>query len=69
MGKKLSGFGIRLFGNGGLFSGTGIFWNRKLGVFRAYVTSTRKKEMLLVETDKYKVIISPLKQKIFLTRE
>ena len=67
--KEISGFGLRLFGNGGVFSGTGIFWNRKLGVFRVYVTSARKKEMLLLETDKDKVIISPLKQEKFLTRE
>ena len=28
-------FGLRLWGNGGLFAGTGIFWNRKYGIFRA----------------------------------
>ena len=31
-------FGLRLWGNGGLFAGTGIFWTRKYGIFRAYVT-------------------------------
>src|SRR5215207_9606272 len=30
---------LRLFGNGGVFAGTGIYWHRALGVFRAYVTS------------------------------
>ena len=35
-------FGIRLWGNGGLFAGTGIFWNKKYGIFRAYVTTGSK---------------------------
>lgn len=29
---------LRLFGNGGLFSFSGLFWNRSLGRFRAFVT-------------------------------
>jgi hypothetical protein len=29
---------IRTFGNGGLFGFTGLYWNRKLGSYRAYVT-------------------------------
>jgi hypothetical protein len=29
---------IRLMGNGGLFSFTGLFWNKALGRYRAYVT-------------------------------
>jgi hypothetical protein len=52
-------FGLRLWGNGGLFAVTGIFWNRALGVFRAYVTSCRYQDMVLVETATRKVIISP----------
>jgi hypothetical protein len=51
-------FTVRLFGNGGLFSGSGIFWNRRLGVFRAYVT-TSGPELILVETAKTKIVISP----------
>jgi hypothetical protein len=51
---------LRLWGNGGLFSGTGIFWNRRWGIFRAYVTRTRHDELVLVETmDGRKVLISP----------
>jgi len=33
--------GLRLWGNGGLFAATGIFWNKAYGVYRAYVTSAR----------------------------
>jgi hypothetical protein len=50
---------IRLFGNGGLFAGSGIFWNRKYGVFRAYVTSTKSRDLVMVETSATKIFISP----------
>lgn len=53
------GFGLRLWGNGGLFGATGIFWNRRLGVFRAYVTSCRPQDLVLVETETQKIVISP----------
>ncbi len=29
---------LRTFGNGGLFSFSGAFWNRRLGLYRAFVT-------------------------------
>ncbi len=57
--KEKLGFGIRLFGNGGVFCGTGIFWCRKIGIFRASVTSARLEDFQLIETDKKKIIISP----------
>jgi hypothetical protein len=52
-------FTIRLFGNSGLFAGTGIYWNRVYGVFRAYVTRAGHSDWVLVETEKQKIIISP----------
>jgi hypothetical protein len=52
-------FTLRLFGNGGLFAGTGIFWNKIYGVFRVYVTSARYSDWVLVETEKQKIVISP----------
>jgi hypothetical protein len=58
-------FTIRLLGNGGLFAGTGIFWNRTYGVFRAYVTSSRHADMVLVETETRKILISPEDPKTF----
>ncbi len=51
--------GLRLWGNGGLFAATGIFWNRAYGVYRAYVTSARYQDYVLVETRTRKVLISP----------
>lgn len=51
--------GIRVFGNGGLFAGSGIFWNRKYGLHRAYVTSTKPEDLVLVETTDTRILISP----------
>ncbi len=51
--------GLRLWGNGGLFAATGIFWNKPYGVYRAYVTSARYQDYVLVETRTQKVLISP----------
>ena len=51
--------GLRLWGNGGLFAATGIFWNQAYGVFRAYVTSARYQDYVLVATRTRKILISP----------
>jgi hypothetical protein len=51
--------GLRLWGNGGLFAATGIFWNKAYGVYRAYVTSARYQDYVLVDTQIRKVLISP----------
>jgi hypothetical protein len=51
--------GLRLWGNGGLFAGTGIFWNPAYGVYLAYVTSARYQDYVLVETRTQKILISP----------
>ena len=51
--------GVRLWGNGGLFAATGIFWNQAYGVFRVYVTSARYQDYVLVETRTQKILISP----------
>lgn len=61
------GFGIRLCGNGGMFAGSGIFWSRKLGVHRAYVTTSKPGTMVLVETPKTKIVISPADPLAWLT--
>lgn len=37
---------VRLFGNGGLFSFTGLFRSRSLGSYRAYVTDPRRAVVL-----------------------
>ena len=51
--------GLRLWGNGGLFAATGIFWNKAYGVYRVYVTSARYQDYVLVETRTQKILISP----------
>jgi hypothetical protein len=51
--------GVRLWGNGGLFAATGIFWNKEYGVFRAYVTSARYQDYVLVATRTRRILISP----------
>jgi hypothetical protein len=51
--------GLRLWGNGGLFAATGIFWNKAYGVFRAYLTSARFQDYVLVATRTQKILISP----------
>jgi hypothetical protein len=57
--ERLSRLGLRLCGNGGVFGGSGIFWNRRYGMFRAYVTRCQPSELVLVETRTQKIIISP----------
>lgn len=60
-------FGLRLWGNGGLFAGTGIFWNKKYGIFKAYVTTGERKHLILVETPTIKVLITPENPDQFVT--
>jgi hypothetical protein len=52
-------FTIRVWGNGGLFAGTGFYWNKLWGIFRAYVTTSQRSNLVLVETPTQKVLISP----------
>jgi hypothetical protein len=51
-------FALRLWGNGGMFAMTGIFWNRGFGVFRAYVTNPKKLVVVELQNGK-RVVISP----------
>jgi len=37
---------LRTFGNGGAFSFTGWYWNRRLGAYRAFVTDLRRTVVL-----------------------
>ena len=54
---------IRLFGNGGLFSFTGVFRSPKLGRYRAYVTDPRR-SVILRFADRV-VVISPADPQAF----
>ena len=66
MEKRSSLLTLRLWGNGGVFAGSGIFWNKRYGVFRAYVTRSKAEELVLVESARGKVIISPERPEEFL---
>lgn len=48
---------LRLFGNGGVFAFTGLFWNRRLGRYRMYATDLRR-TVVLRFADRT-VVISP----------
>jgi len=59
-------FGLRLFGAGGVFGGLGFYWTPRYGLFRAYVTSARIQDMVMVETERQKILISPERPEGFL---
>jgi hypothetical protein len=48
---------IRTFGNGGAFSFTGFFYNKRLGSYRAYVTDPRR--TVVLRYAKRRVVLSP----------
>jgi hypothetical protein len=48
---------IRTFGNGGAFSFTGFYYNRRLGSYRAYVTDPRRAVVLRYANRR--VVLSP----------
>jgi len=56
----------RVFGNGGLFSITGRFWNRKLGWYRAYATD-RSRAVVLRYADRT-IVITPHDPQQFIMR-
>jgi len=48
---------LRAFGNGGFFSISGLYWNRKLGFYRAYLTDP--KHAVLLRYLRRTVVLSP----------
>jgi hypothetical protein len=48
---------IRTFGNGGAFSFTGFYYNKRLRSYRAYVTAPRRTVILRYAT--HRVVLSP----------
>lgn len=48
---------LRLFGNGGLYSYSGLFWNRRLGRYRLYATDPSRAVVLRFE--RRVVVVSP----------
>jgi hypothetical protein len=55
---------IRLFGNGGLYSVTGLFQSRRLGRYRAFVTDPAR--AVVLKLPKRAVVISPADPEAFL---
>jgi hypothetical protein len=49
---------IRVFANGGLFSITGWFWNRRVGFYRAYATDLSR-AVFLKFRDRRPVLVTP----------
>ncbi|HXZ86218.1 MAG TPA: PH domain-containing protein, partial [Myxococcota bacterium] len=54
---------MRLFGNGGLFSFTGLFQSRTLGRYRAFVTDPAR--AVVLRTARRVVIVSPAEPQAF----
>lgn len=48
---------LRICGNGGIFSFSGWFWNKRLGAYRALVTDGAK--TVVLRFDKRKWVVSP----------
>ncbi len=56
--SPMRNFTLRLFGMSGIYGSQGIFWNKELGVFRAYVMSANNVIDLQLKNGKH-VFISP----------
>jgi hypothetical protein len=56
---------LRVFGNGGLFAVTGVYRNRKLGTYRAFVTDRRRSVVLRIRAGK-SIVVSPERPETFL---
>lgn len=57
---------LRLFGNGGLFSFSGVFWNRRLGLFHAYGTDPGR--AVVLKFRKRTIVITPDDTQHFIVR-
>jgi hypothetical protein len=57
---------LRLFGNGGLLSYTGYFWNRKLGRYRAFATDPSR--AVVLSYPRRKIVITPDDPQRFIVR-
>jgi hypothetical protein len=57
---------LRLFGNGGLFSFTGFFWNRQLKLYRAFATDPSRAVVLRYQNRL--VVITPHDPQHFIMR-
>lgn len=54
---------LRIAGNGGLFSITGTFWNRRLGRYRAFITDPKNAVTLV--TPSRTIVVTPADPRVF----
>jgi hypothetical protein len=54
---------IRVFGNGGLFSLTGIYWSRNLGRYRMFATDPKKFVVMVLPSKK--IVVTPADPEAF----
>jgi hypothetical protein len=57
---------LRIAGNGGLFSITGWFWNRRIGRYRAFITDP--KSAVILVTPSRTIVVSPSDPAMFVER-
>ena len=57
---------IRTFGNGGLFSFTGFYWNKTLGSYRCFVTDPARS--VILRLPKRTLVVSPDDPSAFVAR-
>ncbi len=55
---------LRIFGNAGLFSYTGLYWNKKLGRYRLIATDLKKATVLVFPHRT--VVITPAIPQVFI---
>jgi hypothetical protein len=63
--KALRG-SLRIFGNGGLYSITGLYWSRKLGRYRAFITDP-KRTVVVLGAGRV-LVVSPSEPALFVDR-
>jgi hypothetical protein len=57
---------LRLFGNGGMFSFTGLFWKRGLGCYRAYATDPAR--AVILKFPSRTIVVTPDDPQRFIVR-
>jgi hypothetical protein len=57
---------LRLFGNGGIFSFTGLFWKRGLGLYRAFATDPAR--AVILKFKKRTIVVTPADPLHFIVR-
>jgi hypothetical protein len=59
-------YSIRTFGNGGLFSISGLFRNKTLGSYRAYATDPKR--AVVLKYKKRTIVVTPDRPDVFAAR-